>query len=212
MNGLKHGTFYLAFTLGACNSIVGMFTLNNYSEFYEEFSFVYHSLLYSSSYCIGCLISESYYSKWNENYAILLLWVVFVISNVLVFLISLKANLLFQVLSSVGYVFSSIAQAILVIVEIGYITAYMKQFPDSFALPLLLSLTQFCFILSFFLDFLSPLMSLLIFFAVTAVCMGITWKFTGVPIDYPNKNCSRYIILPFAAFALEFYVFGVSSK
>ena len=189
--------------------LIGSCLTYNYSNLYAIFGFTYHSILYSGAYMLGCIISESYYSKWNEKNAIFFLWISFAISNSLIYLITIKPNTLFKVLSSLGFALSSGSQAILMIVEIGYVTDYMRRYPDSFALSTLLSFTQVCFILLIPLSFISQFTSLMLSYVITAICIKITWKFTGTSPDYTDRTCTKDIILPFSLFVLEFYVFGV---
>ena len=158
---------------------------------------------------LGCMISESYYCKFPEKKAILLLWVLFSISILLVFPLSLDNSLGFSFLAHAGVAIFGVSQALLIVVEIGYLTSYMKSSPETYALSLLLSLNEIPGTIPTLLEIIPLTWVFVIFIGMMIACIGITMRLTGMPKRFVTNNSSRNIILPFSTFAVEYYVVGV---
>lgn len=162
------------------------------------------------SIMFGCIISETFYSKFKEKHAITILWVFFSIAIGLISLLSLGPSVLFIFSANIGAFIFSVSLALLLIVEIGYITPYIKSTPNTYALSLLLALNQIPDCLYYLLYNIPTIWTLLIFAVAIVISVKITWGLSGNPQVYMNELSSRYIVLPFSAFAVEFYVVGVN--
>ena len=161
------------------------------------------------SMMFGFMISEVYYSKFTEKRGIILLWVLFASSVTLISFQSIDDSVLFILISYAGLVLFCICSGLLLIVEIGFLTPYVKSNPNTYAISLLLSLNQIPEASYYLLDRIKNQWSLLVFLGALTICVMLTCRLKGKPTRYTVEKSSRYIELPFSAFAVEYYVSGV---
>lgn len=205
----KHGSSYSALILGICNMLVGsgihyssshIITLTNLQGYIAG----------SISYIIGCFFAEFYYLKLGEKKGLAILWGLFIIAYFSLNCILISENPLALMISEFGFCLSQTIQALLGVVELGYITAYVKSNPNTYALSLLMSFNVLPYSLSYFYKYLSFLYVTLIFLSFCAFSLVITRDFKAKSLYHSILSSKKpYTILPFSAFLTEFYACGV---
>lgn len=206
----KHGSLYSAFLLGLCNMLIGSSSRYSILKFQETVPRESSFLLNNISYMLGFLFSEYYFLKLGGKHAISLLWIYFAISYALLMSLMIAENQFTLFLSGLGFCISFFSQALLLIVEIGYIASYIKSNPSSYGLTFLMVLNELPWVLASFLLSANIFINIGIFCFSIIACFILTLGFKSNP--NPNPFISKQksvIILPFSAFLAEFYAFGV---
>ncbi|OMJ85884.1 hypothetical protein SteCoe_12727 [Stentor coeruleus] len=197
-----------ALILGICNMLVGSVI------HYSSFQIIIHTKLQgyiagSISYMIGCFFAEFYYLKLGEKKGLGILWCLFIITYFSLNCILINKSPWAIMISGFGLCLSQAIQALLGVVEIGYITAYVKSNPNTYALSLLMSFSVFPYSLSYFYSYLNFLSVTLIFLSFCTFSLVITRNFKAKSLYHSILSSKKpYTILPFSAFLTEFYACG----
>ena len=189
--------------------MMGTCMLGIINSYPDSFSSAFTYTIECMAYLIGSMISESYYSRFSERTGILFLWISFSVSVLLISLLSISNSIVTFILAHLGLALFSISTVLLYVVEIGYLTSYMKSNPETYALSLLMILNQIPICLYYIIGELDFIWTWVAYGLALLISIRLTWGLTGKPMVYTTEYSNRLVILPFSAFVVEYYTVGV---
>jgi hypothetical protein len=209
MYELKSGTNYSAFILGICNLVVGSCTFSALLLIEENIDENLAQLIETLGIVCGSLFAELFFTKLSKHHAIPIILSVFCLSMPLMLTLTFYQNNITKALSLIGYLANMVAEILLFIVELGYLSKYIQTNPNTYSLAMLLSLNQLTWIFGPLIPTL-PLWEYSIFYTgIIGICVVLTWGFEVEPRFFGSISEYRNTKVPFSVFTISFYAFGV---
>lgn len=210
MYELKSGDYYTAIILGICNCIVGSCTYPALVLIQENIDENLVELMISLGIACGTLIAELFFTKLSKHHAIPVIMLMFIISVFFIILLSYYSSNLAKAFALLSYACNFSAQMLLFIVELGYLSKYIKLNPNTFSLTVLLSLNQLTFIFGPLFLNLKLWHYALLYTGVIMISIITTWRFEVEPRFFASiSELKKNTTVPFSAFTISFYSFGV---
>jgi hypothetical protein len=210
MYELKSGDYYTAIILGICNCIVGSCTYPALASVQENINENLVELMMSLGVACGTLTAEFFFTKLSKHHAIPVIMLMFIISVFFIILLSYYPSNLAKAFILLSYACNFSAQMLLFIVELGYLSKYIKLNPNTFSLTILLSLNQLTYIfgpLFFNMELWHYALSYTLIILISII---ITWRFEVEPRFFASiSELKKSTTVPFSVFTISFYSFGV---
>lgn len=172
--------------------------------------------MYEVGFMLGCFLSERYYTSNVQRRAVILAYSMTTCSGISLALFKLYASSInnFEIIVVIGYTLSGLGQSLLIIVMVAYATPYIKLYPKSALLPVLVGLLNFSGAVGGLLSYLisnyeySGYLNLGLNAILLTASILISWKLKQSPRRY-SISVSNKPDIPFSYFSLTFYTYGV---
>ncbi len=174
--------------------------------------------MYEVGFMVGCLFSERYYTSNVQKKAVFLAYSLSILSGLSlgIYKIFLKSSGEYvKSVIIVGYGLSGIGQSLLIILMVAYATPYVKSYPNTGLIPILLGLLNFSGLVGALLNYLitnigfnTDWILLAITIIILLLSFAISWNLKGIPRVYIINNEMKPEI-PFSYFSVSFYTYGV---
>ncbi|OMJ87481.1 hypothetical protein SteCoe_10815 [Stentor coeruleus] len=209
MYELKSGDYYTAIILGICNCIVGSCTYPALALIQKNINENLVQFMTSFGIVCGTLIAEVFFAKLSKNHAIPVIMLMFLISVFLIFFLSSYQSNLAKAFALLSFSWNFSVQMLLFIVELGYLSKYIKSNPNTFSLTVLLSLNQLGFIFGPLFLNIKLWQYAILYIIVIWISIIVTWRFEVEPRFFANiSELKKNTTLPFSVFSISFYSFG----
>lgn len=172
--------------------------------------------MYEFGYILGCFVSERYYTSNVERKAVIFAYFLTVLSSVSLSLYKIFKSYYkdLEFIIALGYCFSGIGQSLLIIVMVAYATPYIRLYPKSALLPIMMGLLNFTAIVGTLLTYSislfehSAYISLCFNTLLLIISTLISMNLKNIPRCYTISNSSKPEV-PFKNFSVTFYTYGV---
>lgn len=209
---LRNGIYYIAFLLGFCNMIVGCTSKYFIMKFMNSYGWIEEFTLITIGYMSGSLISEYICKKFSQRKSLILIWLSYLLSSLMFLPIVINKNShLSSIFSAIGLHLNFFTQAIMIICEVRILKETIKSYPSTYSISLLYSLNELPWVFSFLVSELDIWQAYLMLIISIFISVLVTWKIKEKPSTSIifTKDKYQHTILPFSAFALEFFSYGV---
>ena len=159
-------------------------------------------------YIIGALISEYYCKKFGKQ-GLLFIYLGFLMSGTLMFPFNVYSGNASEQIALIGIGLNNFCQSLLLIFQVKCIKPIIKQSEKKYCIAVLFSLNQLGFVLFIFLKPLEYWQNSLIFLAGILYSILISTRFRYKKSSFISRGKRIKTILPFSAFTVESFGFGV---
>ena len=174
---------------------------------FEEYTLI------TIGYMSGSLISEYLCKNLSQRKSLILIWLLYLLSSLMFLPAVINENSrLTSIFSAVGLYLNFFTQAIMIICEVRILKETIKSYPNTYSIPLLYSLNELPWVLSLLVSELVIWQAYLFSFAsiLTSILVACFFKDKHNSSIVFTKSKYQHTILPFSAFVLEFFSYGVT--
>lgn len=163
---------------------------------------------------IGSLISEYFCMRFSYRSTLTLVWLSFLVSSLMLLPVVLNDDSVYSfILACAGISLNYITQPVMIICEVRILKDTIKSYPNTYSLAVLYSMNQLPWVSFYFISELESWQVYLMLICSILVSILISSRFKNKRSSsiLMIKDKHQHTILPFSAFVLESFSYGVKN-